>query len=108
MADDGGNNPVPLAFLKGHYDVAKAILEIVQARWAPADESNVRYKMAHDSDEECGEGSDEESGVAEPELFKVIIEGDFTIESIGYVSMQVKSNVLAADSLHWTAPTFHF
>lgn len=22
--------------------------------------------------------------------------------------MQVKSNVLAADSLHWTAPTFHF
>ncbi|KAK7970708.1 hypothetical protein PG988_009781 [Apiospora saccharicola] len=103
-----GNNPFSLAFLKGHYDVAKAILEIAQAQWAPADESDVRYTMAHDNDEECGEGSDEESEAAEPEIFKEIIDGDFTIENIGQVSMQVKSNILAADFLHWTAPTFHF
>ncbi|KAK8027172.1 Ankyrin repeat protein [Apiospora marii] len=108
VADEPGNTPFSLAFLKGHYDVAKAILEIVQAQWAPTDEGNVRYKMAHDNDEECGEGSDEESEAAEPELFKEIIDGDFTIENIGQVSMQVRSNVLAADFLHWTAPTFDF
>ncbi|KAK8049555.1 hypothetical protein PG994_011285 [Apiospora phragmitis] len=108
VADDEGNNPFSLAFLKGHYDVARAILGIVQAQWAPADESKVRYKMANGDNEECGEGSDEESEVAEPGLFKEIIDGDFTIENIGQVSMQVKSNVLAADFLHWSAPTFHF
>ncbi|KAK8056279.1 hypothetical protein PG993_001506 [Apiospora rasikravindrae] len=108
VADDEGHNPFSLAFLKGHYDVAKAILEIVQAQWAPADESKVRYRMAHDNNVESGEGSDDESDIAEPELFKEIIDGDFTIENIGQVSMQVKSDVLAADFLHWTAPTFRF
>ncbi|KAK7951449.1 uncharacterized protein PG986_007177 [Apiospora aurea] len=108
VADDEGHNPFSLAFLKGHYDVARTILEIVQAQWAPADESKVRYRMAHDNDVESGEGSDDESEIAEPELFKEIIDGDFTIENIGQVSMQVKSKVLAANFLHWTAPTFQF
>jgi len=109
VADAQCNNPFSLAFLKGHYDVARAILEIAQAQWAPADESKVRYKMAGDADEESAERSDGESEVAEPEeLFQEIIDGDFTIENIGQVSMQVKSNILAVDLLQWITPTFNF
>ena len=109
VSDAEGNNPFSLAFLRGHYDVARAILEIAQAQWAPADESKVRYKMAGDAGEESGEESGGESEVAQPEEhFQKIIDGDFTIENIGQVSMQVKSNILAVDLLQWTAPTFNF
>lgn len=84
MFDDEGNNSLSLAFLKGHYDVARAVLEIAQAQWAPANGTNVRYTMAHDDDEdEGGGGSDGESAAAEPELFNEVIDNDFTIENIG-------------------------
>ncbi|KAK8874319.1 ankyrin repeat protein [Apiospora arundinis] len=107
VGDTEGNNPFSLAFLKGHYEVAWAILEITQVQWAPSDERKVRYSMPLDVDEESGERAYGESEAMDPELFEEIIDGDFTIENIGQVSMQVKSNILPADLLRWTTPTFN-
>ncbi|KAI0151968.1 ankyrin [Hypoxylon sp. NC0597] len=103
VSDVKRNNPFSLAFLRGHYEVAKAILEIAQAQWAPKSEKPARFTMTKDDDEDSCEES--ESG-DEPEVYKKIIDDQFTIENVGQVSMQVKSQTLASELLNWPAPTF--
>ncbi|GAW12320.1 hypothetical protein ANO14919_016850 [Xylariales sp. No.14919] len=111
VSDLAGNNPFSLAFLKGHLDTAKAILEIAQAQWSPTEEKNARFQMsklenAEESyDESDGSGSDSGSD-GEPEIYKEIINDQFTIDNIGQVSMQVKSNVLPSTFIRWLTPTF--
>ncbi|KAI1119584.1 ankyrin repeat protein [Nemania sp. NC0429] len=106
-SDLAGNNPFSLAFLKGHFDTAKAILEIVQAQWSPAEGEKARFRMNKPEDEQY---SDEESNAddsgSEPDIYKEIINEQFTIDNIGQVSMQVKSTVLPSAILNWLAPTF--
>jgi ankyrin repeat protein len=106
VSDTEGNNPFSLAFLRGHFDVAKAILEIAQAQWVPEDESKTRYKMTGDDDNDDSCEDSEADSDDNPEIFEEIVDDKFTIENIGQVSMQVKSKVLATTFLNWTAPTF--
>ncbi len=107
VSDLVGNNPFSLAFLKGHFDTAKAILEIAQAQWSPTEEEKARFKMTKPEDEEGSyEESDASDGDSEPEIYKEIINDQFTIDNIGQVSMQVKSNVLPSTIIGWLAPTF--
>lgn len=104
VSDPKGNNPFSLAFLRGHFDASKAILEIAQAQWAPTDESKTRYKMTGDDEDSC-EDSEAESD-DNPEIYEEIVDDQFTIDNIGQVSMQVKSDVLATNFLNWPPPTF--
>ncbi|KAK9418110.1 putative Ankyrin repeat-containing domain protein [Seiridium unicorne] len=104
--DPKGNTPFSLAFLRGHLDVAKAIIEIVQAQWAPNEEKSKRYKMAREGDDDSYEESKDESDSDEPKIYEEIVDDQFTIENIGQVSMQVKSDVLASKFLNRNAPTF--
>ncbi|TGJ87446.1 hypothetical protein E0Z10_g1316 [Xylaria hypoxylon] len=107
VSDLAGNNPFSLAFLKGHFDTAKAILEISQAQWSPAEEKKARFQMSKPEDEEESYDESDESGSDnEPEIYKEIINDQFTIDNIGQVSMQVKSNVLPSDIIDWLTPTF--
>ncbi|KAI0404447.1 ankyrin repeat protein [Xylaria palmicola] len=111
VSDSAGNNPFSLAFLKGHFDTAKAILEIVQAQWSPPEKEKARFRMARpEVDEESLEDSEVESNANssdnEPEIYKEIINDQFTIDNIGQVSMQVKSNVLPSEIMSWNTPTF--
>ena len=39
VTDGQSNNPFSLAFFRGHYGVAKAVLEIVQAQYSPNEKS---------------------------------------------------------------------
>jgi hypothetical protein len=96
VSDNSGNNPFSLAFLRGHFDVAKGIIGIVQAQWSPEEENKARYRMARDSNEdddykESNGGSDN---------------GDPGIDNIGQVSMRVQSHVLPAQLMGWNVPTF--
>ncbi|KAH8161559.1 hypothetical protein CIB48_g6686 [Xylaria polymorpha] len=107
VSDFLGNNPFSLAFLRGHFDTAKAILEIAQAQWSPTEEEKARFKMAQpEIDEESYEESEASGSDSEPEIYKEIINDQFTIDNIGQVSMQVKSTVLASSVISWFAPTF--
>ncbi|KAI0427221.1 ankyrin repeat protein [Xylaria sp. FL1042] len=105
VSDLAGNNPFSLAFLKGHFDTANAILEIVQAQLSPTEEEKARFKMSKPAEEESYE-SDSSDSDGEPEIYKEIINDQFTIDNIGQVSMQVKSDVLPSDILGWRTPTF--
>lgn len=106
--DDGQNTPFSLAFLRGHHDVASAILEIVMAQYAPEEEEATRYKLDNgnpdDEDEESYE-SDADSK-DEPKIISEIVDKKFTIENIGQVSMQVKSTVKPIESLTESVETF--
>ncbi|KAI8633475.1 ankyrin repeat protein [Xylariaceae sp. FL1651] len=106
VSDFKGNNPFSLAFLKGHFDTAKAILEITQAQWSPVEEKKARFKMTKPEDEE---NSGEESNASDDsglEIYKEIPNDQFTIDNIGQVSMQVKSDILPSTILNWPTPTF--
>ncbi|TRX88447.1 hypothetical protein FHL15_010637 [Xylaria flabelliformis] len=105
VADSANNNPFSLAFIKGHFEVARAILEIAQAQWSPTEQEKARFKMA-EPDEESYEESDASGSDSEPEIYKEIISDQFTIDNIGQVSMQVKSNILPSTLISWHAPTF--
>ncbi|KAI0547666.1 ankyrin repeat protein [Xylaria curta] len=105
VADSANNNPFSLAFIKGHFEVARAILEIAQAQWSPTEQEKARFKMA-EPDEESYEESDASGSDSEPEIYKEIISDQFTIDNIGQVSMQVKSHILPSTLISWHAPTF--
>ncbi|KAK5990707.1 hypothetical protein PT974_08976 [Cladobotryum mycophilum] len=95
--DSRYNSPFSIAFLRGHYEVAKAILEIVDAQWSAPDRDELRYRMkSHDEDEdeeysEAGEDEAEEDD-SEPQIVSERVDQKFTIDNIGQVSMQVKSH----------------
>lgn len=108
VSDSECNTPFSIAFLRGHLDVARAILEIVQAQWSAPEVKTKRYKMTKDEDEgeDPCEGSENDGEDETPKIFEQIVDDQFTIENIGQVSMQVKSNVLATHILNRNAPTF--
>lgn len=108
VSDDSRNTPFSLAFLRGRYDVASAILEIVMAQYSPEEKEATRYKLdtggSDDEDEESYE-SDTDSN-DEPKIISEMFDKKFTIENIGQVSMQVKSKVTPIDFLTQTVNTF--
>lgn len=103
VGDQNWNSPFSLAFLRGHLDVAKAILEIIQAQWAPKEEKTKRYKMTKDEDEGSGEDSEDDSDNDGPNIYEEIVDDQFTIDNIGQLSMQVKSQVTP---INWISQNF--
>lgn len=92
--DNHANTPWSLAFFKGHYDVAWAILEIAHAQHSPPGEERKVYQIdgGHtddgDSDSELCSENDSEDG---PHVVSKTVDKKFTIDNIGEISMQVKS-----------------
>lgn len=94
-----GNNAFSLAFLRGHHNVATAVLEIAQAQYAPEDKPKVRYELKDDRvDEDTDMDSEYEYDEEEDEsrTYRIIVDNDqFTIDNIGEVNMQVKGTVVS-------------
>ncbi|KAI0394719.1 ankyrin repeat protein [Xylariaceae sp. FL0594] len=111
VSDMNQNSPFSLAFLKGHFNTAKAILEIAQAQWSPAEEEKARFRLTNGGDDDdendcsCGD-SDVSDDNSEPGISKEIINDQFTIDNIGQISMKVKSHVLASEFLCWSCTGF--
>lgn len=106
--DNSSNSPFSLAFLHGHHDVARAILEIVQAQWSPLEKDQVRYKMEGEKDDSEYDSEEEDSDDSDdnPRIVSEKVDRNFTIEDIGKVSMQVKSHVKPLDIICKCAPSF--
>ena len=101
VRDQHNYTPFGIAFVRGHYDIAKAVLEITQAQYSPADKVKTRLRMTaenpeYSDDDEGSEASDD----SEPKIYSEIISDQFTIENVGQVSMQVKSHTKPLDFLH--------
>jgi len=83
-------SPFAIAVLRGHLSLATVIMEIAQAQYVPDDVvERKRYKIdANRSDDDSEQEDDEEI-----HLYGELVDQEFTIETIGQVSMQVKSKV---------------
>ncbi|KAK2683117.1 hypothetical protein RAB80_001063 [Fusarium oxysporum f. sp. vasinfectum] len=95
VSDNMGNTPFSVAFLRGHHDLARALLEIVKAQWSPPKKDKVRFRMeAGNEDEEYESDSDDSdnSSENEPRIVSEKVQDKFTIDDIGHVSMEVESH----------------
>ncbi|UNI14911.1 hypothetical protein JDV02_001490 [Purpureocillium takamizusanense] len=109
ISDKSQNSPFSVAFLKGHKDVAHAILEIVKAQWSAPEKENLRYKMEQEDDDDEDENDSEDSANDDDDQPRIVSENldkTFTIEDIGKVSMQVKSHDKPLDILCRSFQTF--
>jgi hypothetical protein len=118
MTDMHSNSPFSLAFLRGHHEVAKAILGIAKAQYSPDEKDASRYKMQtedgddedYDSEEDYESDEDDSDsdsgGHNEVRIVTETMNKKFTIENIGQVSMQVKSKTRPIELLIWDAPSF--
>ncbi|TLD12007.1 uncharacterized protein PgNI_03234 [Pyricularia grisea] len=98
VKDKNHANIFGLAFLRGHLQVAKAILEISQAQYAPEETTTTKFTMRDPGyDSEGSELSEGETD--EPRIYKHIVDDKFTIDNIGEISMQVKSRIKPLDML---------
>ena len=93
VEDNEYNSPFSVAFLRGHHEMAKVILDIVKAQFTPPEKENVRYRLrtggSEDGDSECDSDSDDG---ADPDVVTEKVDHAFTIDNIGQVSMEVQSN----------------
>ncbi|KIA75517.1 hypothetical protein HK57_00016 [Aspergillus ustus] len=91
VCDSRGCSAFVIAVLRGHLDVADAILAIAAAQYKPADEPKARYRMPrYESDDEASteSGIDESHGIR---LEKEILEPQFTIENVGQIQTEAES-----------------
>lgn len=104
--DQDRNNPFSLAFSRGHFKVAKAVLEIAQAQYAPEEKPKARYRM--NVADEHSEYSDDDSECSDdnsrPRIYSEIVDGQFTIDNVGLVSMKVNSRTKPLEIVNWTSP----
>ncbi|KAM7224255.1 hypothetical protein V8F06_000036 [Rhypophila decipiens] len=103
VRDQHHHSPFGLAFVRGHFDVAKAVLEIAQAQYSPREKVKARFRMAGEETSEYSDddGDSQASDDSEPNIVKEVINDQFTIENVGQVSMQVTSHTKPLDFLQW-------
>lgn len=106
MRDIVNNTPFSLAFLRGHYDVARAILEIVKAQWTPVEKDKLRYKLESRRDDETEDSEEEADSDDEERIVSEKVDQKFTIDDLGKVSMQVKSHKKPLETLLQRVMTF--
>ncbi|KAF1952642.1 ankyrin [Byssothecium circinans] len=85
VSDTERNNPFSIAVLRGHLDLARALVDISYAQYQPPkEEKPKRYRLAN-------EDEDDASDTSEVGVFEEIVDDKFTIDNIGEVQTQVKS-----------------
>ncbi|KAK4239714.1 hypothetical protein C8A03DRAFT_32236 [Achaetomium macrosporum] len=106
--DSQHNNPFSLAFSRGHYNVARAVLEIAHAQYAPEEKPKKRYRMQaephswrSDDDSECSDDESVHGGDSMPTIYGEIIDEQFTIDNVGQVSMKVNSRTKPLQMASW-------
>jgi ankyrin repeat protein len=96
-------SPFSIAVMREHFDVARAILEIAHAQYAP-EETTGKSKHSLVPVEEESEGFDTD----EFQIYSEIVDDKFTIDEIGHVQNQVKSKITPLEMLSWPCPVSDF
>lgn len=89
--------------------MAKAVLEIAQAQYAPEDKPKTRYRMQpaeedseySDDNSDCLDDRSTHSDDSTPRIYSHIVDDQFTIDNVGQVSMQVNSRTKPQEMLAW-------
>ncbi|KAH4038762.1 hypothetical protein HBH98_061440 [Parastagonospora nodorum] len=105
VQDYQNHSPFSIAVLRKHFDVARAILEIAHAQYAPEETNgHVKHSMQPiDEDNDDSEVDDDDV-----QIYSEIVDNRFTIENIGEVQSQVKSNVKPLRLVSWNCPVWRF
>ncbi|KAH7417628.1 hypothetical protein BKA64DRAFT_702397 [Cadophora sp. MPI-SDFR-AT-0126] len=104
VSDGNGFSPFSIAVLRGHYDLAKKIIEISMAQYHKDDgvSSRQRWTMRNDdSDEEYDSDDDYEADHDHLPIYAELVSDKFTVDNLGEVSNIVKSNVLPKEMIEW-------
>jgi len=104
VQDSHNYSPFSIAVLRKHFDIAKAVLEIAHAQYAPEEKPGAKHSLqAADEDDEGGSGDEDDF-----QIYAEIVDDRFTVENIGEVQNQVKSNVTPLKMILWHCPVFRF
>ncbi|KAJ9641384.1 hypothetical protein H2199_005354 [Coniosporium tulheliwenetii] len=96
-------SPFHVAVLRGHLPVAKAILEVAQAQYQPKAAPRRTYAM----DEDDGNSDEDSEGDSDSiHVYSTLVDDQFTIDNIGEVSTQVKSDVTPVAMLNRRCPVW--
>lgn len=87
--DTKGFSPFSIAVFRGHYGLAKIIVDIAHAQYQPSEEKRQRYSLEPIDDDDA----DESDNDTEVNLYSELVDDVFTIENLGAVADIVKSNV---------------
>lgn len=101
--DRNGFMPFSIAVLRGHYDLARKIVEICLAQ------SKAGHHLAQSGRRRWGitvDGSDDES--EELPIFSELVTDKFTIDTLEEVSNVVKSDILPLTMIEWRCPARRF
>lgn len=103
--DASGFSPFSIALLRKHYDVAKAVLEIAHAQYAPErKEGQTKHSLQSPDDEEYESDVDSD----DVHIYAEIIDDQFTVENIGEVQSKVKSKVAPQTLITANCPAYQF
>lgn len=97
---DGMNfSPFSLAVLRGHLDVAKAVLEMARAQYKPKEAKGTeKFHMRTSDDEENDCSSDDDEGDYDGvRIRSEVVHDEFTIDNIGDATTKVESHVTPLD-----------
>lgn len=104
VTDSQNFSPFSIAILRKHYGIARAILEIAHAQYAPEEKPMVKHSLQpRDEDDDSCDDDDNDF-----QIYAEIVDDRFTIENIGEVQNQVKSNVRPVQLLSWHYPVSGF
>ena len=99
MTDSNRLSPFSIAALRGHLDVAKAILDIIQAQYKKEEPSgHERFEIGSDS---SGEDLEDSGNLR---IYSEIVDDKFTIDDIGEVATQVECHITPLEVLNWYCP----
>ncbi|KAF2849331.1 ankyrin repeat protein-like protein [Plenodomus tracheiphilus IPT5] len=106
VKDMSNFSPFSIAVLREHIDLAKAVLEIAHAQYAPAEKTG---QARHTVGPPTREDSDSFDGNEDDfQIYTEIVDDTFTIEDIGAVHGQVKSTVTPLEMISWSCPVSRF
>jgi ankyrin repeat protein len=99
-------SPFSIAVMRNHFDVARAILEIARAQYAPEEDSRTSKHSLQPMDQD--QDQDDVSETDDFQIYSEIVDDKFTIDEIGHVQNQVKSKITPLKMLSWPCPVSNF
>ncbi|KAF7193362.1 hypothetical protein HII31_05341 [Pseudocercospora fuligena] len=102
VLDQHSLSPFAIAVLHGQFELASVIMEIAKAQFAPLEDTE-RRRFGIDGEDDSDSESDDQVKV-----YSELVDQDFTIDTIGKVSTQVKSRVTPLTMLQWNCPADSF
>ena len=98
VQDSNGFSPFSIAVLRGHFDLARRIIDICKAQYQKDDGSGLRQLWNVMPDGSDHDGSDYGENLP---IVSELVNDRFTIDNLGEVSNIVKSHVLPSAMIGW-------